>query len=176
MKKEKLTKIVIAVTAVFVVGTLLFMFGGNIFSKGESVRGGDMTVMPEATGTTNEIKRSVVVEQDFINSTDTISKVGIVFTRLSYRQDIDLTIELLDGNTVLASTTMDITKVEDQHRTYVEASSQLSGMKGKRLTIRIHPVTKEDTGLVIMMNKDADSSFTFDNKTIKGTLCFTVTE
>ena len=67
-------------------------------------------------------------------------------------------------------------KIEEQHRTYVEPASALTGMANKKLTIRIYPITKEDTGLVVMMNKDADSSFKFDNKTIKGTLCFSVTE
>ena len=176
MKNKNLTKIVIAVTAVFVIGAFLFMFGGNLFKGNGGIRKSDSTLMPEATGTTNEIKKSVIVEQDYINTTDTISSVGIVFTRLTYKDGIDIAIELLDGKTVLASNTVDIAKIEDQHRTYIEPVSQLTGMKNKRLTVRIYPVTKEDTGLVIMMNKDTDTSFTFDNKTIKGTLCFSVTE
>ncbi len=176
MKNRKIEKIIIAVTAVFVLAAILLMFGGNIFSGKENVRKTDSTLMPEATGTTNEIKKSIVVEQDFINTTDTVEKVGIVFSRLAYIEGPDLAIELLEGNNVLASNTIDIGKVEDQHRTYVEPSSRLSGMKNKKLTIRIYPLEKEDTGLVIMMNKDADATFRFGNKTIKGTLCFSVNE
>ena len=65
--------------------------------------------MAEATGTTNEIKKSVVVEQDFVNTTDSISKLGIVFTRLAYKEGITVAMELLEGNTVLASTSLDTT-------------------------------------------------------------------
>ena len=177
MKNKKLEKIIIVVTAVFIICAIMFMFGGSIFSgNGGEARNTDSTVMPEATGTTNEIKKNVVIEQTFVNTTNTISKVGIVFTRLVYKEGIDLAIELADGKNVLASTIVNAAKIEEQHRTYVEPASALTGMANKKLTIRIYPITKEDTGLVVMMNKDADSSFKFDNKTIKGTLCFSVTE
>lgn len=176
MKNKKIEKIIIAVTAVFVLTAILVMFGGNIFSRKEGIRKSDSTVMPEASGTTNEIKKSVVVEQDFINTSDTIEKVGIVFSKLAYIEGSDLTIELLEGETVLAENTIDIGKIEDQHRTYVTPPARLSGMKNRKLTIRIYPAEEEDTGLVIMMNKDADATFRFGNKTIKGTLCFSVSE
>ena len=51
MKNSKTQKIVIIVTAIFIVAAVLFMFGGNIFKgsgSGSSSRT-DMTVMPEAT-------------------------------------------------------------------------------------------------------------------------------
>lgn len=176
MKNKKLTSIVIAVTAIFVVAAVLFMFGGNIFSGGSSIRKTDSTLMPEATGTTNEIKRTVVVEQSYINTTDTISKIGIVFTKAYYLEDVDLTIELLQGNNVLASTVVDVAEIEEQHRTYVEPVAQLSGMKNKKLTLRIYSTNKTDTGIQVMMADSRGSSFTFGKKEIDGTLCFSVTE
>ncbi|MCR4633425.1 MAG: hypothetical protein K5648_04805 [Erysipelotrichaceae bacterium] len=176
MKNKNMEKIIIAVTAVFVIVTLLIVFGGKMFPDHSGIKKGDSTVMTEATNTTNEIKKGIVVEQDFINSTDSISKVGIVFTRFAYREGIRVAMELLEGEKVLAATTLDTAKFEDQHRTYIEPAARLSGMKNKKLTIRIYPVDKEDTGLMIMMNKDADVSFRFGNKTIKGTLCFSVSE
>ena len=107
MKNKKLEKIIIGVTAVFIIFAVLFMFGGTIFSgkNSSNARKNDSTVMPEATEITSEIKASTVVEQDFVNTTDTISKVGIVFSRYSYLEGVHLTMELLDGNTVLATTT-----------------------------------------------------------------------
>ena len=176
MKNRKIEKIIIAVTAVFVLAAILLMFGGNIFSGKNSIRKSDSTLMPEASGTTNEIKKTIVVEQDFINTSDTIEKVGIVFSKLAYIEGSDLMIELLEGETVLAGNAIDIGKIEDQHRTYVAPSARLSGMKNRKLTIRIYPAEEEDTGLVIMMNKDADATFRFGSKTIKGTLCFSITE
>ena len=176
MKNKKLEKAVIIATAVFVVMALLFMFGRNLLSNKSDVRTNDSTVMPEATNTTNEIKSGIVVEQDFVCTSDSVSKLGIVFTRLAYKEGINVVLELLDGNSTLASTTVKVAAIEDQHRTYIEPSAKLNGMKDRTLTIRIYPVEKEDTGLVIMMNKDADTSFRFGDKTVKGTLCFSVTE
>ena len=176
MKNKKMEKIVIAVTAVFIVASILLVFGNNIFSGSSDVRKTDSTVMPEATETTNEIKKNITVEQDFICSTDTISNLGIVFSRLTYTDDVDMVIELLDGNNVLASKTINAGAIEDQHRTFLDPSSKLSGMKNKKLTIRIHPEKEADTGLVIMMNKNEKATFRFGNKTIKGTLCFAITE
>ena len=178
MKNSKTQKIVIIVTAIFIVAAVLLMFGGNIFKgsgSGSSSRT-DMTVMPEATDLTAEIKRSTVIEQEFVSSTDDISKVGIVFARDRYLEGVHMVIELLEGNTVLASNSVNVAKIEDQHRTYVEPASKLTGMKGKTLKLRIYCAEKEDTGMKIMMSKDVKTTFKFGNKTIDGTLCFSVTE
>ncbi len=179
LKNDKMKKIVIIVTAVFIVGSLLFMFGGNLFNGGSGgkSRKGDSTVMPEATEITSEIKGSTIVEQSFVNTTDTISKVGIVFSRYSYLEGVHITMELRDGNTILATTSVNVANIEDQHRTYIEPASVLTGMKNKTLTIRIYSAEKEDTGMKIMMARTNDgSSFKFGKITVDGTLCFSVTE
>lgn len=168
--------IVLVVTAAFVVLTTLLFFGRNIFNGSSDARRSDSTIMPSANDTTSEIKKGIVIEQDFINTTDSISNVAIVFSRLSYKEGIDLAIELWDGNDLLAASTYKIAQIEDQHRTYLEPSSVLSGLKNKELTLKIYPVQQEDTGLVVMMDKDMDTTFRFGNKTIKGTLCFAITE
>ena len=175
MKNKKTEKIVIIVTALFVVVSILLVFGKNIFSSSSSIRKTDSTIMPEASDTTNEIKKNIVIEQDFINSTETISKIGIVFSRLSYKEGVDLAIELWNGTQLLASGSYKISEIEDQHRTFLDTPS-LSDMKNKKLTLKIYPLQEEDTGLVIMMDKNAKASFRFGNKTIKGTLCFAISE
>ena len=175
MENKKLQKIIIIVAAVFVLVSLFFMFGKTLFSS-KTARNSDSTVMPEATGTTNEIRATTVVQQDFVCSTDTISKVGIVFVRDKYIEGVHLALELYDGNKLLASSTVNVAKIEEQHRTYIEPSSKLSGMKNKTLTIKIYPVEKEDTGMMIMMSNKVNSNYLFGNKTIKGSLCFSVTE
>lgn len=175
MENKKLQKIVIIVAAVFILVSLFFMFGKTLFSA-KTTRNSDSTVMPEATGTTNEIRASTVVQQDFVCSVDTVSKVGIVFVRGKYIQGVDLAMELYDGNTLLASTTVNVAKIEEQHRTYIEPSAKLSGMKNKTLTLKIYSADKEDTGMMIMMSDKVKSNFKFGNKTINGSLCFSVTE
>ena len=175
MENKKVQKIVIIVAAVFVLVSILFMFGRTLFSS-KAARYSDSTVMPEATGTTNEIRSSTVVQQDFICSVETISKVGIVFVRDKYIQGVDLAMELYDDSTLLDSTTVNVAKIEEQHRTYIEPTSKLSGMKNKTLTLKIYSADKEDTGIVIMMSDKVNSNFKFGNKAINGSLCFSVTE
>ena len=176
MKNKKLEKIIIAVTAVFIIVSLFLMFGGNLFKNKSNSRKNDSTVMPEATDITAEIKAKTVVEQDFVNTTETISNLGIVFSRYVYLEGVHITIELRDGDNIIASRTINVADIEDQHRTFVEPASVLTGMKGKNLTLRIYSADKEDTGMKIMMSEDSDSSFKFGNVTVKGTLCFSITE
>ena len=97
MKLPKKEKIIIAVAIVFVIVAVIFVFGRNMSVKSDKIRRTDSTVMPEATGTSNEIRRTTIVSQDFVNTSDTISKVGIVFVRASYMQDVHLTLELVAG-------------------------------------------------------------------------------
>ncbi len=175
MKNRKLQKIVLVSAVVFILISLFFMFGSNLFS-GRTARIKDSTVMPEATGTTTEIRASTVVQQDFICTTDTISKVGIVFVRDKYIEAVHLVMELYEGDTLLASSTANVSKIEEQHRTYLEPSAKLTGMKNKALTLKIYSQEKEDTGMMIMISDKVSSNFKFGNKTIKGSLCFSVTE
>ena len=176
MKNKKTQIVLIAFAVVFILLSVFFMFGRNIFSGKGIILNTDSTVMPEATGTTPEIKGNTVLVQNFVNTTDTISNVGIVFTRLQYKQGIDLTIELREGNTILASNSINVSKIEDQHRTYVEPAKTLSGMKGKTLSLRIYTPDKEDTGLAVMMSNKVNATFKIGNKTANGSLCFSVTE
>lgn len=179
MKNKKLEKILIILGIAFITGAFLFVFGRNLLnSVGNSskIRNDDTTKMPEADGISNEIRKTTVVSQDFINSTDTISKVGIVFNVAAYSEKVYLQIDLLDGETVLASTTVLASSVPDQHRTYVEPAKTLTGMKNKKLTLKMYPTTKDDTGLKIMINTKANSVYTFGTREYNGTLCFSVTE
>ena len=176
MKDKKKQTVIIAVAALFIVLSMAFMFGKNLFSGGGIIKNTDSTEMPEATGTTPEIKGSTVFAQDFVNTTDTISKVGIVFTRLRYLQGVDIVIELREGDKVLAVNNINVAKVEEQHRTYVEPSSTLNGMKGKTLTLNIYAPDAEDTGLAIMMSNKVNTTFKIGNKNANGSLCFSVTE
>ena len=176
MKNKKLIGPLIILIAVFVIAATAFMFKDVLFKDSSGIRNDDSTVMPEATGTCNQIKSGIVIEQDFVCSTSSIKEVGIVFSRLAYVEGIPMKLELLENKNMLAETVIDSGAIEDQHRSYIRPDSALEGTKNKKLTIRITPMKEEDTGLVIMMNKNADASFRFGNKTVKGTLCFSISE
>ncbi len=179
MKRFSREKLAIILISVFVIAAVLFMFGGNIFSgsgNNERQPERDYTVMPVATGMTDEITKGVKVEQSFVSSLDSITEIGIVFGRLYYVEDVDLMIELLSGNEVLASNTYNVKDIEDQHRTFLTLPAPLKGAQNKEFRLRIYPVDKSDTGLTIMMNDSEGKVFNFDKRNVKGTLCFSITE
>ena len=182
MNISKKTKMMIGLISLFIIGAFLFMFGGNIFNKNDNNSGNkpkidiDYTVVPSATAVTEEITNGVKVEQSFVCPIDTISNVAVVFSKQYYVEDVKLLIELLDGTKVLASREYDVKDIPDQHRTFLDPASPISGMKNKELRLRISPVSKSDTGLAIMMNDTTGGVFMFDKRNVKGTLCFSVTE
>ena len=168
---KKFRNILIAVVAVLVVCSCIFMF---IISPIKPRTGNRK--MPEADNQTGEITSGVVVEQRFNNITENITEVAVVFSR-AYTLDeaTNMYIELLDGNAVLAQTVVNADSVEGSHRTYVKPSSPISGMVGKELTLKIHTDSSAGTGLAVMYDSTDNSSFTFGSNTIKGTICFSVT-
>ncbi len=178
MKNRKLEKVVLIVAALFVIASFLFMFGRNPSNGGDSssARKGDVTIMPEASASTEEITHGDVIEQSFVCSSSTISEVGIVFNRIYTVDNVDLTIELLQGDRTVAKNTYDVSQIEGQHRTYVIPPETLRGTKRKLFTIRIYTITDEDTGLGVLYSSQSSSSFLFGGEEIAGTLCFSVTK
>ena len=178
MKRFNREKIAIILILLFVIAAVLFMFGGNFFSHSETKKEPerDYTVMPDANSVTDEITNGVKVEQNFVSSVDSISEIAIVFSRLYYVEDVELVIELLDGNEIIAENTYKVEEIEDQHRTFLTPASPISGIINKELKLRIYSADKSDTGLAIMMNDSTGKFFSFDKKNVKGTLCFSISE
>ena len=176
MDKRKLEKMIIFAAAIFVVAGFLFMFGGNILNGLNSKKRNDVTVMPEATGTTDVIQKGTVVEQTFICNTSFIEKIGIVFTKDDPVSSAVIAIELLENKKVIASETYAVSSIQEQHRTFLEPEKTLTSVNGKEYTLRIYSANDTDTGVRILMSSDSDSTFRFGSKTVKGTLCFSVSE
>ena len=176
MKRVQIEKLIMFAATLFIVVSVLLVFGGNIFSGKQGMRRSDSTIMPEATGMTTEIKRTSIVQEDFRCTCNTISGIGIVFTRERTVSGAKLTIELSEGDTVLCSMTVNASSVQDQHRTFLNPSEVLTGMKGKTLTLKIYSANQTDTGLKVMMSENSSSTFLFGNKVIQGTLCFSIQE
>ena len=177
MKNKKLERVIITITAIFVVVTILLMFGGNLFSRPTGSNAPyDMTVMPDATGTTDVIDKGVVVEQSFICSTDSISKIGIVFDREYIPEDAFIVMELSVEGRELATDSIRISTIKDQHRTFLVLPKKETNCVNKEFTLKIYPGGNYDTGLKIMVSEKRDSSYRFGNRSINGTLCFSVTE
>ena len=175
MENKGKTKLFIIIAALFVVASFIFMFGRTAFT-GSSIRKTDSTVMPEATGTTEAINDGYVVKQTYVNTTETISNIGIVFYRVTLLENVDLVIELLDGDKTLVRKVIPASEVSSEHRTFIDPDSVLSGMKDKELTLKIYSKDDSDTGLTVMVNNKAKSTYSFNGKNEKGTLCFSVNE
>lgn len=168
---KKFRNILIALVAVLVIGSCVFMF---IISP-IKVKTGNRE-MPEANGQTQEILSGIIVEQKFKNYTEDINEVAIVFSRAyDLGENVDMVIELLNGSEVLASVNVDADSIEANHRTYLKPASTLSGLVGKELTLRVYTKSTAGTGLSLMINTDEDSSFTYGTETLKGTICFSIT-
>ena len=176
MENRKLEKMIIAVTALFVIAGIMIMFGGNILNGLNSKSRNDVTVMPEATGTTDVIKADTVVEQTFVCNASFIEKIGIVFTKDDPNNSAVIAVELLEGKRVIASETYSVTSIQEQHRTFLEPEKTLTSVSGKEYTLRIYSANDTDTGVRILMSSDIDSTFKFGSKTVRGTLCFSVSE
>lgn len=151
------------------------MFGSSMSNNNSNVvvNNGDMT-MPEANAVTDEITRTIIVEQKFKYKPDTISEIAVVFTRLYEMKNLNIVIELLDEGKTLAKQTYKVEEIEDQHRTYLKPSTAIKGVAGKELTLKIYPEKRVDTGLSLMIQENNKSTFMFGNNEIKGTLCFSV--
>ena len=168
---KKVRNILIAVVAALVIGSCIFMF---IISP-LKIKTGNRE-MPEANGQTQEIMNGIIIEQKFINRTEDIKEVALVFSRAyDLGEDVDIVIELLNGGDVLASTNVNADSIQANHRTYLKPAKVLSDLVGKELTLRVSTTSTAGTGLSIMINTDEDSSFIYGNETLKGTLCFSIT-
>lgn len=176
MRNRKTELIIIVLTSLFVIAGILIMFGGNLFSGLNSKIRSDVTVMPEATSVTAEIKKGTVVEQTFRCDASSISKIGIVFTKEYDAGNASVKLELYEGNDLVASNTYAVSSVPDQHRTYLIPDKPISSAKGKKYTLKICSANETDTGLKLMASYKVKSTYKFGNKDVKGTICFSVTE
>ena len=169
---KKTRNILLGIVAALVVVSCIFMF---IISPLNIKKGN--REMPDATSETEEITSGVVVEQKFKNITEDIQEIAIVFSRhYDLGEDVDMVIELSDGSNVLAASKVNCDDIQSGHRTFIKPTNVISGYVGKELTLKIYTTSTAGTGLAIMMNSDdSNSSFTFGNNIIKGTLCFSIT-
>lgn len=175
MKKD-IKKLLIIILCIIAIGIIIFVviLGGN---KTISVADREM---PEATGVTEELTEGIVVSQNFVNSTDNIDEIAVVFSRLYYLEEddetVNLYVELYDGNNLLASNYIDSDNIPDQHRFYINLDNPLTGYVGKELTIKIYAKPESDTGLALMKSDSVKkSSYYFGNEEIKGSICFSIT-
>ena len=176
MERRKLEKIVIIAAALFVIAGFWFMFGDRMLPKSSGSRRSDSTVMPEANSTTGVIEKGYVVEQNFVCTCRTISRIGVVFVKDEYLDGVPVTIELLQGSKTLAKNTYDVSEIAEQHRTYVIPEETLTGTSGKEYTLRIYSISDANTGIKVLINDKEDCSFRFARKSFSGSLCFSVTE
>lgn len=168
---KKIRNILLCIVAALVVGSCIFMFIISPFNIKKGNR-----EMPEADGSTNEITTDVIIEQKFINHTENIKEVAVVFHRLySLDETTYIVIQLLDGENVLIEDRYVADDIKGDHRTYLYTDNPLNGYIDKELTLRIYTTSTAGTGLSIMINsKDKNSSFMFGSIKSVGSLCFSI--
>ena len=170
---DKKKKILLIFCIAFVLIGFLIMFHDRIPKNVIPEIVSEDRKMPDANAITQEITGNISVEQDFINTTDNITQLAVVFTRL-YDSDAVIVIELDDGNTVLMQKAVKCSDIKDQHRTFVETDEPVKDVVNKELTLKIYSQSAADTGLALMMQENDDSTFHFGNTEMKGTICFSI--
>lgn len=176
---KKTRNILIFLTTILVIGSCAFMFFISPISKTEKVKEiGDMEMI-EANTTTDELTRDVVVEQKFINKTENIKEIAVVFTRIYYLEEVDanteVVIELCDGSKKLCYQNILANDIPDQHRVYMYPETPITNMIGKELTLKIYVKDDCDSGVSIMCNDNVNSTYKFGNKKMSGSICFSIT-
>ena len=172
---NKKTIFVIIFASLFIVVSIMMMFSGSLFDITGKIRKGDVTKMPDATGSTEEIKSGIIIEQTFNSSTDSIKSIGIVFSRIGVYEGTHLTIELFKNDESLIKKKINTLDVESEHRTFIEATTTLNGMKNKKLKLIISS-ENANSGLVVLTSDTINSVYKIGDKVIKGSLCFSVNE
>ncbi len=172
-KSNKKTWIIIGLLAAFVLTVTIMMFSDKIDIPGSSDAAKGGSEMVEANAVSDEITKGTVVSQTFKCSEDSVNKLALVFTKLYSLEDTFITIELLNGDAVVLKQDVNVKDIPDQHRLFVKGTS-VSGLKGKELTLKIYPASDSDTGLALMINDSVRSSFSFGNKKVDGSICFSV--
>ncbi len=175
MEKNKVRIIAIVFLSLAVLIAVFFMFKDKININLVSSSKSGSVEMIDANAVSEEITKDVVVFQKFKNTNNKIKKIAVVFNKLYDPGNVNIAIELLDGGKTVLKKTISVNEIHDQHRTYMEAESAITGLAGKELTLRVYPVTNSDTGLALMYNNSTGSEFKFGTKTVKGTICFSVT-
>ena len=175
MTKRNLRKVFLVSFIIYTVFAVSFYFLSGDQLKFRTVE--DSIAIVEADSVTPEITRGVTVTQEFTNTVDNIDNIAIVFTKL-YREGKGLlTVDLLDGNTLLYRKVFDVDQIPEQHRVYIQPEQQLKNLKNKTLTIKIYSNSKIYEGASVMMNKTnvpEGSKIRVNGIAQDGTICFSV--
>ena len=172
MNSNKLKKIYIAIIAIYValVTSFYFMAGEQLWYK-ESTKNIDMAV---ADSVSQEIVKEVIIEQSFNNTVDKIEEFSIVFTKNYQEGKGHITIDLLDGNYLLARKTIAAKDIPEQHRLFLDINKPITREYGNALTIKVY-ANNEDTEFVYaMLRANSDRTLFVNGSEQQGTLCFSV--
>ena len=171
MTKVKLRRIFVAVVALytaFVVG-FYFLAGKQLKYRDSSNQ------MLDADSVSEEINNVTTVSQTFINGSDTLQSIELVFTKNYQEGSGLLTIQLLEGNAVLATKRINVEDVPEQHRLTLDIN--LKNMTGRQLTIMLSSTSEPGEGVRAMINKNqapSGSKIVTNNSSSDGTLCFSL--
>ena len=169
-------RLVLGLLAVAIIGLCAFLFVFGSDTKEVTICNREM---PTATDVTDELTKGLVVKQNFVNTTENIKEIALVFSRLYYLDeddnDVPINIELLCGNDVLASTSIVSNDIPDQHRVYLNIDNPINGYVGKKLTLKIYETYGSDTGVALLIsNEIKNESLSFGNRKMNGSICFSV--
>ena len=175
MSKQNLKKIFSIAFLIYAVFAVSFYFLAGDQLKYRVAE--DIIPMQDADGITPEITRGVTIFQDFNNTVDHIDKIALVFTKLYREGKGSMTIDLLEGEQLLYRQILNVEKIPEQHRIYIEPANSIRNVKDKTLTLKIYSNSKINEGASLMMNKGnapEGSVIHVGKESLDGTICFSV--
>lgn len=173
MTKEKIRNIFIYILLIYTALVAAFYFIAEDQLKYKN-SAGNISILDSDT-VTEELVLGKTYNQDFYNNIDNIEQISIFFTRYYRTGGGDIIVEMLDRDRVLFSKTLDVDSIQEMQRVYITPSRMISGLKGKTLTLRVHSVNADNSGVAILMNKSVVGSYIKVNtQLLEGSLCYTV--
>jgi len=171
MTKEKIKKIFISAFAIYCALAVSFYFlAGDQLRYRDSRRNIEML---EASTSTGEITRGVVVEQPFINYIDRLQKITFKCTTFYRENSGRLDVGVYHNGDLLFSGFYNVSKINEGDVLVLESNEPIEDLTGQELVIKFSSNSLVGSGVAILQNISLDgSTIKIGDKYRDGTLCF----
>ena len=173
LNKKTIKRIFIITELIFavLVGAFYFLAGDQLVYKSTT----HPIDLQEADSVSDELISGTVISQDFVCEMDKIEQVSVVFTKFYRDARGTVSIELRDGDRLLFKQDVAMDDIPEQQRLFLRIVRPIKNQKGKTLRILISADSLEGSAAAVMMNQEqGDSRIHMNDRTVKGTLCFSV--
>ena len=174
MNKEQLRKIFISILAIYTAIVVAFYFLAEDQLRYRESR--NNIIVTDSDSVTDELVKGMTISQDFKNEIDNIENISIEFNNYYRSGSGDVVVELFDNTRLLMSKTISVDTINETRIVSIDFSKPIQEEKGKVLTLKIHLVNGDNSGLTVLMKQNINdgSIIKINNTGIRGSLCYSV--